>query len=72
MFNKQKVHCLVKRMLKEYEGALEVFDKANVLKPNNASTLKSRRDVKYMLDDNQRALEDLDKVMLLNQTMHPP
>jgi tetratricopeptide (TPR) repeat protein len=72
MFNKPKVHRLVKRMLEDYQGALEDIDKANVLDLNNASTLRSGADVKYMLDDNQGALKDFDKADFLNQTMHPP
>jgi tetratricopeptide (TPR) repeat protein len=71
-FNKPKVHRLVKRMLEDYQGALEDIDKANVLDLNNASTLRSGADVKYMLDDNQGALKDFDKADFLNQTMHPP
>jgi len=52
-------------MFDEYQGTLEDLDKANVLDPNNASTLRSRGNVKYMLDDYQGALEDLDKVNVL-------
>jgi len=48
-------------MLKKYQGTLEDLHKAHVLEPNNASTLKSREDVKYMLYDYQGALEDLHK-----------
>ncbi len=65
MFNKPKVHCLLKRMLKDYEGALEDLDKADVLEPNNTSTLNNRGDVKMMLKEYQGALEDLDKVDVL-------
>jgi len=43
-------------MLKEYQGALEDLDKANVLEPNNAFTPKTRENVKYQLDDYQGAL----------------
>jgi len=46
----------VKRMLKEYQGALEDLDKADVLEPNNAFTLRTRGIVKNMLDDYQGAL----------------
>ncbi len=42
MFNKPKVHRLVKKMLEDYQGALEDIDKANVLDLNNASTLRTR------------------------------
>ncbi len=59
-------------MLNDYQGALEDLDKADVFDSNNASTLKSRANVKYMLHDYQGALEDLDKVNFLNQTMHTP
>jgi tetratricopeptide (TPR) repeat protein len=52
-------------MLKDYQGALEDLDKADVLEPNDAFTLRSRGDVKIMLKDYQGALEDLDKVDVL-------
>jgi tetratricopeptide (TPR) repeat protein len=52
-------------MLKDYQGALEDLDKADVLEPNNASTLRSRGCVKMMLKDYQGALEDLDKANVL-------
>jgi len=52
-------------MLDDYQGALEDLDKANVLKPNNAFTLRSRGAVKKMLHDYQGALEDHDKVDVL-------
>jgi tetratricopeptide (TPR) repeat protein len=48
-------------MLKEYQGALEDLDKADVLEPNNASTLRIRAIVKTVLKECQGALEDLDK-----------
>jgi hypothetical protein len=38
-------------MLKDYQGALKDFDKANVLKSNNVFNLKTRGDVKRMLQD---------------------
>ncbi len=41
------------------------LDKADVLEPNNAFTLRSLADVKMMLEDCRRALEDLDKVDVL-------
>jgi tetratricopeptide (TPR) repeat protein len=62
----------VKRMLKEYQGALDDLDKADVLEPNNAFTLTIRGNVKRMLDDYQGALTTLTRLMFLNQTMHPP
>ncbi len=40
-------------------------DKADVLEPNDAFTLKLRGDVKRKLDDYQGALEDLDKADVL-------
>jgi len=52
-------------MLKDYQGALEDFDKVNVLEPNNAFILQIRGDVKKMLKDYQGALEDLDKANVL-------
>jgi tetratricopeptide (TPR) repeat protein len=55
----------VKRILNDYQGALEDLNKANVFKPNNANTLKIRGDVKRMLKDYQGALEDLDKADVL-------
>jgi len=51
MFNKPKVHHVVKRMLKDYQRALEDLDNVDVLEPNNAFILKNREDVKYMLYD---------------------
>jgi chaperonin cofactor prefoldin len=48
-------------MLKSLEGP----NKADVLQPNNACTLRSRVDVKMMLKDCQKALEDLDKANFL-------
>ncbi len=61
MFTKPKVHCVVKRMLKDYQGALDDPDKVDVFQLNNASTLNTREGIKYMLDDYQGTLEDLDK-----------
>jgi hypothetical protein len=46
------------------KGSLENIkdlDKADVLEPNNAFTLRTRGTVKNMLDDYQGTLEDLDK-----------
>jgi tetratricopeptide (TPR) repeat protein len=51
--------------LKDYQGALKDFQKANVLEPNDAFTLHSCGDVKRMLNDYQGALEDLDKANVL-------
>jgi tetratricopeptide (TPR) repeat protein len=42
-------------------GALEDLDNADVLEPNNASTLRIHGDVKRMLKDYQGALEDIEK-----------
>jgi tetratricopeptide (TPR) repeat protein len=52
-------------MLDDYQGALDDLDKADVLKPNNASTLRSRGNVKRMLKEYQGALDDLDKADVL-------
>jgi tetratricopeptide (TPR) repeat protein len=52
-------------MLKDYQGALEDLNKADVLEPNHAFTLKNRGEVKQMLEDYQGALKDLDKVDVL-------
>jgi hypothetical protein len=38
-------------MLKDYQGALEDLDKANVLEPNDVFILTIHGNVKYMLDD---------------------
>ncbi|KAH8955755.1 hypothetical protein BDL97_07G003500 [Sphagnum fallax] len=71
MFLNQTMHALlmrrgnVKRMLDDYQGALEDLDKADVLEPNDAFTLSVRGKVKRMLDDYQGALEDLDKADVL-------
>jgi len=56
-------------MLNEYQGALEDLDKAHVLEPNDAFTLRVRGAVKRMLNDHQGALEALTRLMFLNQTM---
>ncbi len=52
-------------MLDDYQKALEDLDKADVLKPNDAFTLRDRGEVKRMLDDYQGALADLDKANVL-------
>jgi len=52
-------------MLKDYQGALEDFDKANVFQPNNAFILNNRGYVKMMLHDYQGAWEDLEKAHVL-------
>jgi tetratricopeptide (TPR) repeat protein len=48
-------------LLHNYEGDLKDLDKADVVEPNNAFTLKVCGDVKKDLQDYQGALEDLDK-----------
>jgi hypothetical protein len=48
-------------MLEDYQGALDDFDKSNVLELNNAFTFKWHGHVKRMLQDSQGALKDLDK-----------
>jgi hypothetical protein len=57
-------------MLDDCEGALQDLDKVNVLEPNNASTLRTHENVKYMFEDYQGALETLIRLMFLTQTMH--
>ncbi|CAK9205021.1 unnamed protein product [Sphagnum troendelagicum] len=52
-------------MLEDYQGALENFDKAHALEPNNASILSSRGDAKRLLEDYERALEDLGKANIV-------
>jgi len=52
-------------MLNDYQGALEDLDKADVLEPNDAFTLRVRGHVKNMLINDQGALEDLDKADVL-------
>jgi tetratricopeptide (TPR) repeat protein len=52
-------------MLKDYQGALNDLDKADVLEPDNAFTLSSRGKVKRMLKVYQGALNDLDKADVL-------
>ncbi len=47
------------------QGALKDLDKANVLEPNNASTLRTRENVKNMLKEYQGALEDLPEAYVL-------
>jgi hypothetical protein len=58
--------------LKDYQRSLEDLDKADVLEPNNAFTLRCHGNVKRMLEDCQGALEDLDKVDVLepNNAFH--
>jgi regulator of sirC expression with transglutaminase-like and TPR domain len=56
----------VKRVLEDYQGALEDLDKVHVLHPNNAFTLSSRGHAKKKLKDYQGALEDLDKAHVFN------
>ncbi len=46
MFNKPKVHHVVKTMLKYSQRTLEDFDNVDVLEPNNASMLMSCGNVK--------------------------
>jgi tetratricopeptide (TPR) repeat protein len=52
-------------MLDDYQGALEDLNKAHVLEPNNAFTLRTRGRVKRMFHDYQGPLEDLDKADIL-------
>jgi hypothetical protein len=46
-------HGDVKRMLKDYQGALEDLDKVDVLEPDNAITLRCCGHVKKVLEDYQ-------------------
>jgi hypothetical protein len=57
-------------MLKEYQGALEDVDKADVLGPNDAFTLRTHEDVKRMLKDYQRASKTIVKVHHLQPNAH--
>jgi tetratricopeptide (TPR) repeat protein len=45
---------------------LEGLDEVNDLEPNNAFILHNRENVKTMLDDYQKVLEDFDKVVVLD------
>ncbi len=62
-------HRDVKNILKDYQGALEDFDKVDVFEPNNAFTLNSRGGVKNMLKDYQGTMEDFDKVNVLDSNI---
>jgi len=55
----------VKRLLEDYQGALEDLDKVDVFEPYNVLILGIRGNVKRLLEDYQGALEDLDKVDVL-------
>jgi tetratricopeptide (TPR) repeat protein len=55
----------VKRMLKDFQGALEDLNMAHVLDPSNAFTLRIRGDVKRMVKDYQGALGDFHKADIL-------
>jgi tetratricopeptide (TPR) repeat protein len=56
-------------MWKDYQRALEDFNKVNVLEPNNAIILRRCGNVKRMLTDYQGTLEDLDKVDFLEHKL---
>jgi tetratricopeptide (TPR) repeat protein len=55
----------IKILLKDYQKALEDFDKANVFKPNNTFTLTIHGNVKITLEDYHRTLEDIDKAYVI-------
>jgi hypothetical protein len=52
-------------MLDDYHKTLKDLDKVNVLKINNAFTLKTHGKVKRMLNDYHETLQDLNKVDVL-------
>jgi tetratricopeptide (TPR) repeat protein len=52
-------------MLEDYEGALECFDQANALVPNDPCILQVQGEVKQMLGDHHGSLENLDKADFL-------
>jgi tetratricopeptide (TPR) repeat protein len=60
----------VKRMLKDYQGALEDLNKANVLEPNNAFTLIIHAYTNWSLKNYQLALETMEKVHVLKPDNH--
>jgi tetratricopeptide (TPR) repeat protein len=55
-------------MLKQYQGASEDLDKANVLEPNNAFTLTDYAHTNWSLNNYQVALEAMDKLHRLKTT----
>ncbi len=55
----------VKKMLHDYQGALQDLDKTNVLELNDAFTLTNHGSVKMLLKDYQGTLENLDKTDVL-------
>ncbi len=57
-------------MLDDYQGALEDLEQVDVLEPNNASSLRTRGNVKRMLKAYQGALETIDKVHQLQPNDH--
>jgi regulator of sirC expression with transglutaminase-like and TPR domain len=57
-------------MLDDYQGALEDLEQVDVLEPNNASSLRTRGNVKRMLKAYQGALETIDKVHHLQPNDH--
>jgi hypothetical protein len=56
-------------MLKDYQVTLKDLHKANVLKSNDAFTLRKRRNGKRLLEDYQKALEG--PTMLFKTTRAP-
>ncbi len=61
-------HKDVKNMLKDYQGALEDFDKVDVLEPKNDFTLNNCGGVKNMFDY-QGTMEDFDKANVLESNI---
>jgi serine/threonine protein kinase len=57
-------------MLKDYQGALEDLDKADVLEPNDAFTLIIHAYTNWSLNNYQIALETLEKVHVFEPNNH--
>ena len=56
----------------EYDRAIQDFDEAVRLDPNNAQPLNNREAVLRDLGQNARAAADFAKVRLLNPSLPPP
>jgi hypothetical protein len=52
-------------MLKDYQGTLEDFDKANVLGSNNVIILKTHGIIKSLLNDLKKTLKGLNETYLI-------
>jgi len=59
MIIKELSRSSTRLMFLDYQGTLENVDKVDILQPNNAFILRTRAKVKKMLDEYQKALEDL-------------